>query len=159
MAIRTTVTLEGGERLRKVLRDALKGGVAAVEVGFFSTARYPDGTPVAAVAAWNEFGTKRGSGAGRRQHVPERPFFRQAIKAMESGLVDLLIDGIDPKKGVVDRHLADRIGAYAQGQVQKQIIELDTPINADSTVARKGSSNPLVDTGTMRNAVTWKVNQ
>ena len=58
--ISSKVTQTGGRRIRKLLRTALKGGVGEVEVGFFSTATYPNGTPVAAVAAWNEFGTERG---------------------------------------------------------------------------------------------------
>ena len=153
MPVTAKVTTTGGEKLRRILRDAGKGGVSNVEVGFFDTARYPNGTPVAAVAAWNEFGTKRDG----EQHIPERPFFRQAIAEMQDGIVNILKAGIDPKVGVVDQQLANRIGAYAQGQVQKSITKLDEPPNAPSTVAAKGSSNPLIDKGTMRQAVTWKV--
>ena len=153
MAVGAKTTTTGGDKLRRILRDAGKGGVNNVEVGFFESARYPNGTPVAAVAAWNEFGTKRDG----EQHVPERPFFRQAIAEMKDGLVNILKAGIDPKEGVVDRQLANRLGAYAQGQVQKSITKLDAPPNAPATVAAKGSSNPLIDEGTMRQAVTWKV--
>ena len=108
---------------------------------------------MAAVAAWNEFGTKRDG----EQHIPERPFFRQAIAEMQDGIVNILKAGIDPKEGVVDQQLANRIGAYAQGQVQKSITKLDEPPNAPSTILAKGSSSPLIHTGTMRQSVTWKV--
>lgn len=148
MAVTAKTTTTGGDKLRRILRDAGKGGVSNVEVGFFESARYPNGTPVAAVAAWNEFGTKT---------IPERPFFRQAIAEMQDGIVNILKAGIDPKEGVVDQQLANRIGAYAQGQVQKSITKLDEPPNAPATVAAKGSSNPLIDKGTMRQSVTWKV--
>ena len=148
MPVTAKTTTTGGDKLRRILRDAGKGGVDKVEVGFFASARYPNGTPVAAVAVWNEFGTKT---------IPERPFFRQAIAEMQDGIVNILKAGIDPKEGVVDQQLANRIGAYAQGQVQKSITKLDAPPNAPATVAAKGSSNPLIDEGTMRQSVTWKV--
>ena len=63
----------GGRKLAAFLRQAKAAqasSVKGIDVGFFSTAKYPDGTPVAAVAAWNEFGTERNG----QQHVPERPF-------------------------------------------------------------------------------------
>ena len=56
--VKVKVRQRGGKRLARLLREAGKGGVKSVQVGFFSTAKYQDGTPVAAVAAWNEFGTK-----------------------------------------------------------------------------------------------------
>ena len=45
-------------------------GKEKLEIGFFETARYPNGTFVAQVAYFNEFGTL---------NIPMRPFFRNAI--------------------------------------------------------------------------------
>ena len=152
------VTKRGGDKLRRFLREAGKGGVKGIKVGFFSEAKYQDGTPVAAVAAWNEFGTKT---------IPERPFFRRAVADMEDGVTKILKANIDPEKMVVDRHLADTVGAYAAGQVQESITSLREPPNAPSTIARKrkklhgkkgtGGENPLIDTGFMGSAVGWSV--
>ena len=89
---KVTVKRTGGKKLRRLLREAGKGGVSGVKVGFFSTARYEDGTPVAAVAAWNEFGTK---------NIPERPFFRRAIAEMEDGIANIIKAGIDPRRMTV----------------------------------------------------------
>ena len=181
-SVKTTVKRSGGRKLDKFLREAGKGGVSKVEVGFFSTAKYKDGTPVAAVAAWNEFGTEpyairakagktlafTGSEGGtvfakevKHPGIPERPFFRQAISRMEDELPDFIKKRIDPKMMVVDEQLAGRIGAYAQGQVQNSIAELREPANAESTKMAKGSDNPLVGKGegTMDLAVTWRVHQ
>ena len=144
------VQQRGGKKLQRLLREAGKGGVSGVKVGFFSTAKYEDGTPVAAVAAWNEFGTET---------IPERPFFRRAIAEMEGGISKIVKAGIDTKKMVVDDRLADRVGAYAQGQIQESITALKEPPNAPSTVRAKGSSDPLLDTGTLRNSVSWEVEQ
>lgn len=156
---KVTVKRTGGKKLEKFLREAGKGGVSGVKAGFFSDATYQDGTPVAAVAAWNEFGTK---------NVPERPFFRWAITEMEDGIANIIKAGIDPQRMVVDDHLADTVGAYAAGQVQESITSLREPPNAPSTVARKrkklggkkgvgGGENPLIDTGFMRDSVGWSV--
>ena len=144
------VQRRGGQKLRRLLEQASKRRDTTVEVGFFSEARYEDGTPVAAVAAWNEFGTET---------IPERPFFRRAIAEMEDGVAKVVKAGIDTEKMVVDDRLADRVGAYAQGQIQESITALKDPPNAPGTVRQKGSRNPLLDTGHMRNSVTWKVEQ
>ena len=157
--VKVTVKRTGGKKLRRLLREAGKGGVSGVKVGFFSDARYQDGTPVAAVAAWNEFGTKT---------IPERPFFRNALAEMEDGIANIIKAGIDPRRMVVDDRLADTIGAYAAGQVQESITSLREPPNAPSTIARKrkklggkkgvgGGENPLIDTGFMHDSVTWQV--
>ena len=142
------VQRRGGKKLARLLREAGKGGVSGVKVGFFSTARYEDGTPVAAVAAWNEFGTET---------IPERPFFRNALAEAERGVSNILAKGIDTKKMVVDEQLAGRVGEYVQGKIQDSITSLKEPPNAPETVRRKGSSNPLLDTGTLRNSVAWEV--
>jgi hypothetical protein len=50
-----------------------------------------------------------------------------------------------------------KLGIMAQGDIQGEITSLSTPPNAPSTIRRKGSSNPLIDSGEMRGAVTYKV--
>ena len=148
--VKVTVKRTGGKKLQRLLREAGKGGVSGVKVGFFSTARYEDGTPVAAVAAWNEFGTET---------IPERPFFRNALAESERGVSNILAKGIDTKKMVVDERLAGRVGEYVQGKIRDSITALKEPPNAPETVRRKGSSDPLMDTGTLRNSVAWEVEQ
>ena len=149
---RVTVKVQrrGGQRLKRLLREAGKGGVSGVRVGFFETARYDDGTPVAAVAAWNEFGTET---------IPERPFFRRAIAEAEDRIAKVLRRGIDTEKMVVDERLAGRVGAYVQGEIQDSITALKEPQNAPETIKRKGSSNPLIDTGHMRDSVDYEVDR
>ena len=142
------VQQRGGKKLQRLLREAGKGGVSGVKVGFFSTARYEDGTPVAAVAAWNEFGTET---------IPERPFFRNALAESERSVGRILQAGLDTKKMVVDEQLAGRVGAHVQGKIQDSITALKEPPNAPEPVRRKGSSDPLLGTGTLRNSVDWEV--
>ena len=155
------VQQRGGKKIQRLLREAGKGGVSGVKVGFFSTARYEDGTPVAAVAAWNEFGTET---------IPERPFFRNALAESERGVSNILAKGIDTEKMVVDEQLAGRVGEYVQGKIQDSIVALNDPPNSPATIAQKrkklhgkkgtgGGETPLIDTGVMLHAVAWEVEQ
>ena len=162
----------GGQNVMRLLRTAAAAdGVDSVDVGFFESAKYPDGTPVAAVAGWQEFGTRRNR---ETQHVPERPFFRQALFIAEPGVVELVRRRVNSETLVVDDRLADEIGVYVQGEIQQRISDLRRPPNAPITVKGgwmrsasgkaffvkgKGSTNPLIDTAAMRTAVTFRVNQ
>ena len=67
--------LSGADGVMKALEDiARKMGGGEVAVGFMEGATYPDGTPVAAVAFWNEYGH------GGQFPAPPRPFFRNMIE-------------------------------------------------------------------------------
>lgn len=50
-----------------------------------------------------------------------------------------------------------QLGALWQGEVQKRIAEGIEPPLKPATIARKGSSKPLIDTGQLRSSVTHRV--
>ncbi len=113
-------------------------------------------------AIWNEFGTKGGaSGGGWGGPIPERPFLRNAIRdnrgkyrdAMRSSAAKILVG----KTGL--RTVLSKLGISAQGDIQAEITSLQSPPNSPVTIELKGSSNPLISSGEMRGAVTWKVNE
>lgn len=144
-----TTTLSGGEKLEKALdkiAQALgRGGV--VSVGFLSDARYPNGLYVASVAAWNDFGTR---------NMPARPFFRNMIAAESPGwgkalTVQLKDTGYDAPKAL------GRMGDRIKGQLQESILDTFEPPLAKSTIARKGSSKPLIDTSFMIKHAGYRV--
>ena len=142
--------VSGGKKFRKAVKETLKAtGAKRVDVGFFETAKYPDQTPVAAVAVANEFGAGEGK--------PERPFFRNALANIENDVARAFRNGVDPQTLKVKHSLLERVGAMVQGAVQQEITDLRKPPNAQSTIDRKGSSNPLIDEGVMRTAVTYEV--
>lgn len=144
-----SVTFSGGKELQKFFNKAGKGGVRGVEVGFFASAKYMDGTHVAAVAAWNEFGTKR---------IPERPAIRQSIKSNAKNLLIIVKKNIDSRVMVIDRKLADKIGTSQGDAQQKSMIDLKEPENALTTLKQKApKTNPLVNTGMLIRSVTHKV--
>ena len=142
----------GGRKLKAFLRKARSAQTRSksVAVGFFSTAKYPDGTPVAAVAAWNEFGTEQG--------IPERPFLRNSVGDAEDVIMPVLKEGIDPKDMALDRITAGKVGEAMKSRIQREITQLREPPNAPSTLARKApKTNPLIDEGIMRAATSYEV--
>ncbi len=103
------------------------------------------------VAIFNEFGTSNG--------VPERSFLRSTVDAKQDKYAKVLADGVGRHldgKVSIDKAL-DLLGLVAVGDVQTTIRDLDTPENTEATIARKGSSNPLIDTGQLRQAIAHEV--
>lgn len=111
---------------------------------------YEGGMTLGEVAEANEFGTDT---------IPARPFLTgwadereaAAVKEMAADIRGSIKAGQSP---------AARLDARAQvfaGEVQARIASGIPPENADATIARKGSSTPLVDTGQLRSAIRGKV--
>jgi hypothetical protein len=121
-------------------------GKTGVQVGF------PVGVEPGIIerATFNEFGTTR---------IPERPFLRNAMKAnrrkyereMKSAAKLILAGQMTTEQALT------RLGIMAQGDIQDEISTFSDPPNAASTIAQKGSSKPLIDTGQMRQAVTYRI--
>ena len=143
-------TVRGGAKLDAALRElAAKVAVpATLRVGFLENARYPDGTPVAMIAAINEY--------GRPPTQPPRPFFRNMIRDKQgewpTAIADLLkANDLDAVKAL------DLAGAAIAGQLRQSIVDLVSPALAASTIRRKGFDKPLIDTGHMMNSVDHEV--
>ena len=86
-------------------------------------------------AMYNHFGT---------EDIPPRPFL-QFDKNDAAKLVRKAYSN--------DGDTVGQIKVGLTGMVQDNIRELKRPANAESTIKKKGSSNPLIDTGRMRQAV------
>lgn len=141
-------TLSGGDKLARKLAEIAKGMTpGSLDVGFMAGATYPDGTPVAQVAFWNEFGTNR---------TPARPFFRTMIAKESKGWPELL------GKAAVHtsyntRKALSLIGEKINDDLKTSIVNWQDPPNAQSTVDRKGFNDPLIDTGDMLRSTTYNV--
>ena len=105
---------------------------------------------IAEYATYNEFG----------MGVDERSFLRSTLDENREKYIERIgknigraIDNGDTEVS----HVLDDVGERAARDVQKKIRDLREPENAESTIERKGSSNPLIDTGTMRNAISYEV--
>jgi len=133
----------------------------AVTVGVQSDAGADqDGTPIAAYAAYNEFGTRGGaSGGGWGGPVPARPFLGSTTdeeRAKWGRAADVAISQALAGARTFEDGLGI-LGTMAQQDVQQKIVTLSSPPNSATTVDLKGSSNPLIDTGAMRQAIRYKV--
>ncbi|PND34535.1 hypothetical protein C1I89_10135 [Achromobacter pulmonis] len=146
-----TVTFKGGQALARRLEEMAKklGDGGSLRVGFLEGATYPDGTPVALVAAVNEFGRPD-------RNQPPRPFFRSMIAEKQKGWPRALGAVAKNNDYDIDKALG-QMGEGIKGQLQESIRELDSPALSPVTVARKGFEKPLVDTGHMMNSVDYEV--
>ena len=153
------VTRKGGgiQRLRTGAKEL--SGVTG-KVGFFESAKYPDGTPVAYVASIHEHGYAPGN-------IPPRPMMRPTIAEQSAQWSRDFGEGA--KAVVVGRYSAaqvmDAVGMKAAGDVAKTISEIKSPPLAPATVdARRrryadgkttgNLTKPLVDTAVMVTSVT-----
>lgn len=107
--------------IRDIERKAQQG--AHTRVGFLEGQTYPDGTSVAQVAAWDEFGTKTS---------PPRPFMRDTIAEHKDEWAGDLKKII--KKNDYDVHQCmDVMGYIISSQMRDQIQEGDYAKNSDLT--------------------------
>lgn len=124
-----------------------------LKVGFIDGATYPDGTPVAMVAATNEYGNPA-------NNQPPRPFFRNAIAAHETEWSEDIARGLG--KGIELEHVLSVVGEKIAGDVVQSISSLmDPPLSAATIASRKSKGNestkPLVDTKVMIRDVHYEV--
>lgn len=137
----------------KVILNGLKDKSA--KVGWFESAKYEDGTPVAYVATIQEFGAPS-------QSIPARPFIRPAIKENEKSWSSIAESGARAVlRGVATTgDVMEAIGGKAAADIQNAITQVKTPALKDSTIAARlrkradgktvgNLTKPLVDSGLM----------
>lgn len=114
-----------------------------------------DGISLIELAALHEFGTEDG-------HIPERSFIRSTFETRAAD--ELYQMQVKLSRAVVLGKLTPRIalgmlGAWAAGAIKQTITSGEgvPPPLAPSTIKAKGSSRPLVDTGQLKNSITWLV--
>jgi hypothetical protein len=144
-------TITGGKKLEAELRR-LAGQVAKpamLRVGFLEGARYPDGTPVAMVAAIDEFGApSRGQ--------PPRPAFRNMIAA-KSGEWPAAVAGLLKSNDYDAEKTLQLAGAAIAGQLRQSISTITSPPLKPATIKRKGFDKPWIETSHLLNSVDFEV--
>ena len=152
-----------GDGLAKIKLASKELGKLNAFVGWLESARYDDQTPVAGVAAVQEFGSPA-------KGIPPRPFMRVAIEEnkrewralIESGS-RAIIAGNETADSVMEK-----LGLFVVGNIKTAISQVTSPALAQSTInarlrarANKNTvgslDKPLVDTGTMIATVTHEV--
>ena len=116
-----TLQWQGGERFERALVSIAKqaGGKSVVKVGYLAGATYPDGTPVAQVAAWQEFGTP-----AAHFPIPPRPTFRIMIKKHQAEWGGQL--GAQLRATNYDRKIAlGRMGQLMKEELVESLLTAD----------------------------------
>lgn len=99
------------------------------KIGWFESAVYPDGTPVAYVATIQEFGSPG-------QGIPARPFMRSTVAEKEAEWAGLMAKGANAVlQGRISAHEAmDEITQQAAGDIRRTISQLSSPALSNVTV-------------------------
>lgn len=121
---------------------------ASLEVGFIDGSKYPNGASVATVAFWNNYGTIKS---------PARPFFDNAISENTKKWFQTYKDAMQSTGNSLKA--LEITGTIIKDDIAQSIITFNEVPDAPYTIAKKGSSNPLVDTGFMASNVTYKVSR
>lgn len=129
-----------------ILGNSSSGGVKAGDGA---------GLTIQEVAAINEFGTRDG-------HIPARSFIRSTFDRLRDQLetdiipklvVKMLFGDLSPDKAF------NLLGLKVASEMKKTITVGAgvPPPNAPSTIAAKGSSRPLVDTGRLVGSISYAI--
>lgn len=142
--LKTEDAIARSERMRGIASKV--GFPKGEQVGHSSGSNINTMAEVASIAVYNELGTST---------IPERPFLSPSM-----------VDNIDKLRGRMYRatkavmqgsdayNELSKVGEWMVGEIKLKIRSVDTPPNAQSTIQKKGSSQPLIDTALMLNSVT-----
>lgn len=136
-----------GERFYRTLEELKQ---KAVFVGYQAGEVMDDkGVDMAQIAMFNELGTSTS---------PSRPFLRMSVDENKDKIKKL---SEQQKKNLTSGSSAENIlkqvGVYGVKLVQEKIGNGSFVPNAPSTIRRKGSDKPLIDTGRMRQSVKYVI--
>ena len=138
-----------------------------LKVGWFESDRYDNAqkTPVAAVAARNEFGSQE-------DNIPPRPFMRPTIKRRQKEWAKFIQQG---SKRILAgsasvAQILETLGLNTSGEIGRSIEQVYSPPLAEATIKariRKRANKqavgnldkPLVDFGIMQKSVTYTVSK
>ena len=155
MGSKATFNFKGGKKtfdVSKKIEKAKDEKAVYAKVGFpkSSGATYPNGVLIAKVAAWNEYGTKKS---------PARPFMaitkKEKTPQVNYFYKRMMKDALNNPYKLSSS--MEMLAKKYKSWIQETITKLDDPPNAPSTIARKKSSNPLIDTSIMRKAVSYEI--
>lgn len=127
---------------------------SAVQVGLFAKV----GDKVLTKGIVNEFGTNE-AGKNKNITIPERSYIRSTYNKNYKK--------VSKRFGQIFKAFGDRsfnvarklklIGQEQVSAVQATITNFKSPANAPSTITKKGSSHPLIDTGELRSKISYEV--
>lgn len=150
MSVTVRVIKDTGGAGVAALQRRLRASVSRVLVGVPAGPVEADGTSMALVAATVEFG---------KDNQPERPFLRGGVRESLPQVRALAKHDLAAvAEGNMTIPMAlERVGLVVVGSVKKYMAGDNFAPNAPSTIAKKGSSQPTINTSALRQAVTHVV--
>jgi hypothetical protein len=133
------------DELVKQLNEEAK--IKSIAAGIFGDLN----SEVLQYAIYNEFGTDK---------IPERSFIRATFDIYQDDIfkfVTIKLKEHSEAKITTDQ-LKKQFGEFLVSLIKKQIKFGEYEVNSDYTIAQKGSSKPLIDTGLMLKSISYKVN-
>lgn len=142
-----------------------------IKVGIFGS----QGADILMIATVNEFGISinvtdkmRGYLAYKGLHlkkstttinIPERSYIRGGYDAKKKKIFDFAEKQLENvySLNINAEQYMERLAIYCVGQIQDYMTSLKKPPNHPFTIQEKGSSNPLINTGRLRESITYKI--
>lgn len=142
---RDSLTPEG-RAFMKMLKELAE---LQVRVGFQSGENTENGVDMCDIAAFNELGTI---------NSPSRPFLRKSVDENQDK-INAFLQGTktDLLSGKTAEAVLKEIGIFQKDLIQEKITEGSYVPNAASTIRKKGSDKPLIDSGKMRQSVNYVI--
>ena len=135
------------KRLKQIQETQLKIGIPKEETGTDSDGNT---TYLADIAFENNYGSKSKNIPARRFGTTTVPRYEEKINKV----VKLWLgDAVEGRLEVADAF--DRIGFTTAGYMKKNLTQGEWKGNAEYTIKKKGSDQPLIDTGQLRQSITW----
>lgn len=134
--------------LKRTENIEIKIGLQAGSVTKATSDGKEGGLSLPQIAAVNEFGSTK-------RKIPARPFLAPTMESQKDLITQRVLDAI---RGIEDGRINpfvafNAIGSWHADEIKRYLTNLRKPPNAPSTIARKKSDNPLIDTGQMRASI------
>ena len=126
----------------KILKDIARLDGTVVSAGVMDSKN-------ATKAAINEYGTSK---------IPQRPFMRTAVSRHGKSWGEKSAKAVQSvMKGMPISQVTELVGMQMKSDISSTLTNGPWTPNSVVTIAKKGSSRPLIDTGELRASITYKV--
>jgi hypothetical protein len=144
--------------LNNILKEIEKLKTCSIKAGVTQdtgAAMNEDGVTVATYATYNEFGVRKHG----KEVIPSRPFIRGWVDSKREQIaktIEKLYGQVNDGK-MFGATALNRLGQYAEYGIRSYLRNGSFVPNSERTVKMKGSSRPLIDTGTLRNSIRYEI--
>ena len=150
-----TVGIVGAEQIHMQLEKLaidLKNTTSVLVGVHRSAGMYDEGLHTAYIAAIHEFGDDD-------HNIPERSFLRAGINASKKDIIKLYAKQLPlvVQGRIALKSIQHFVGELVVGNITQRIADGIPPPLKPETVRRKKSSKPLIDTGHLRQSITYEV--